>query len=103
MQGKDTTISTFFQLFKPIFQERNLDFIKKIGADKYVKKLTTIKLFMLLTFAQLEQFKGLRDISNSLHHKAHSQIIDMESISHSQISRRLSAIPQDVLQVLFRL
>ena len=78
------------------------DFIKKTGVDRYVKKLTTIKLFMLLTFAQLEQFKGLRDISNSLHHKAHSQIIDLEFISHSQISRRLSAIPPDVLQVLFQ-
>lgn len=102
MQGKDTTKSTFFQLFRPIFKEKTLDYLKSVGVDRYVKKLTIIKLFMLLTFAQLEQFKGLRDISNSLHHKAHSQIIDLESISHSQISRRLSAIPPDVLQVLFQ-
>lgn len=102
MQGKDTTKSTLFQLFRPIFKEKTLDYLKSVGVDRYVKKLTTIKLFMLLTFAQLEQFKGLRDISNSLHHKGHSQIIDLASISHSQISRRLNAIPPDVLQVLFQ-
>ncbi len=102
MQGKDTTKSTFFQLFRPIFQERTLDYVKKVGVDRYVKKLTTIKLLMLLTFAQLEQFKGLRDISNSLNHRAHSESIDLESISHSQVSRRLNAIPTDVLQVLFQ-
>ncbi|WP_242946694.1 DUF4372 domain-containing protein, partial [Carboxydocella sp. JDF658] len=30
------------------------------------KKLTALKLFYLLAYAQLEQLKGLRDISNSL-------------------------------------
>ena len=102
MQGKDTTISTFFQLFRPILREDVFEYLKSVGVDRYVKKLTTIKLFMLLTFAQLEQFKGLRDISNSLHHKAHSKMIDLESISHSQISRRLNAIPTEVLQVFFQ-
>lgn len=102
MQGKDTTKSTFFQLFRPIFRERTLDFIKRSGVDRYVKKLTAIKLFMLLTFAQLEQFRGLRDISDSLHNKARSQSIDLESISYSQIARRLKAIPTIVLRVLFQ-
>ncbi|MCL5982325.1 MAG: IS4 family transposase [Firmicutes bacterium] len=102
MQGKDTTISTFFQLFRPILRNEILEHLKSIGVDRYVKKLTIIKLFMLLAFAQLEQLSGLRDISNSLHHKAHSQMIDLSSISHSQIARRLSAIPTEALQTLFQ-
>ncbi len=102
MQGKDTTISTFFQLFRPIFQSRALDFIKRAGADKYVKKLTAVKLFMLLAFAQFEQLKGLRDISNSLHNEAHSKSVDLESISHSQISNRLKDVSTDVFKVLFQ-
>ena len=44
MQGKDTTKSTFFQLFRPIFKEKTLDYLKNEGVDRYVKKLTTIKL-----------------------------------------------------------
>jgi len=102
MQGKDTTISTFFQLFRPILQDEIFEYLKRMGVDRYVKKLTTIKLFMLLVFAQLEQLHGLRDVSNSLRHKAHSQMIDLKSISHSQIARRLTAIPIEILQTLFQ-
>ena len=102
MQDKDTTKTTFFQLFQPVFQGVFSQFIKAIGVDKYVKKLTTIKLFQLLFFAQVEQYSGLRDISNSLNHKDHSLCMKLESISHSQISRRLNAIPTSVFQVLFQ-
>ncbi len=45
MQDKDTTKTTFFQLFQPVFRGVFSQFIKAIGVDKYVKKLTTIKLF----------------------------------------------------------
>lgn len=102
MQDKDTTKTTFFQLFQPVFQGPVPQYIDATGVDKYVKKLTTIKLFQLLSFAQLEQFNGLRDISNSLKHEEHSQSIELESISHSQISRRLNTIPTSVFQVLFQ-
>jgi hypothetical protein len=55
-----------------------------------------------MSFAQLEQFNGLRDISNSLNNEAHSQSIELASISHSQISRRLNAIPPSVFQNIFQ-
>lgn len=102
MQDKDTTKTTFFQLFQPVFRGVISQFIKTTGVDKYVKKLTTIKLFQLLFFAQVEQYNSLRDISNSLNNKEHSRCIELESISHSQISRRLNAIPTSVFQVLFQ-
>ncbi|KYH31069.1 hypothetical protein MOMUL_26000 [Moorella mulderi DSM 14980] len=57
--------------------------------DKYVKKLTTLQLVELITFAQLEQLDGLRDISNSFHDPKFSRAINLESFSFSQISRRL--------------
>lgn len=102
MQDKNTTITTFFQLFQPVLQGPVPNYIDENGVDKYVKKLTTIKLFQLLSYAQLEQFNGLRDISNSLNHEDHSQSIGLESISHSQVSRRLKAIPTSVFQILFQ-
>lgn len=102
MQDKNTTKTTFFQLFQPVFQGPGPQYIDDKGVDKYVKKLTTIKLFQLLSYAQLEQFNGLRDISNSLYHNDHSQSIELESISHSQVSRRLNTIPTSVFQILFR-
>lgn len=102
MQDKDTIKTTFFQLFQPVFLGQISQFINRLGVDKYVKKLTSLKLFQLLSFAQLEQYNGLRDISNSLNHEPHSLSIELESISHSQISRRLNAIPSSVFQILFQ-
>jgi hypothetical protein len=102
MQDKDTIKTTFFQLFQPVFQGPFSQYIEETGVDKYVKKLTTIKLFQLLSFAQLEQFNGLRDISNSLNDEDHSLSVELESISHSQISRRLNAIPTTTFHVLFQ-
>ncbi|HZK00314.1 MAG TPA: IS4 family transposase, partial [Tissierellaceae bacterium] len=102
MQDKNTIKTTFFQLFQPILQGPVPQYIDDKGVDKYVKKLTTIKLFQLLSYAQLEKFNGLRDISNSLNHEEHGQSIELESISHSQISRRLNTIPTSVFQILFQ-
>lgn len=97
MQGKDTTKSTFFQLFQPIFL-----YLKDTEVDKYVKKLSLVKFFKLMVYAQLEQFRGLRDISNSLCNKTHSQYVDLESISYSQIARKLNALPTTIFQTLFQ-
>ncbi|NLC45322.1 MAG: IS4 family transposase [Clostridiales bacterium] len=102
MQDKDTTKTTFFQLFQPVYQGLFSQYIEETGVDKYVKKLTTMKLFQLLSFAQLEQFNGLRDISNSLNNEDHSLSVELESISHSQISRRLNSIPTSAFHVLFQ-
>lgn len=101
MQDKDTIKTTFFQLFQPVFQGPGPQYIDDKGVDKYVKKLDAIKLFQLLSYAQLEQFKGLRDISNSLNNENHNQSVGLESISHSQISRRLNTMPTDVFQLIF--
>ena len=101
MQDKNTTKTTFFQLFQPVFQGPGPQYIDDKGVDKYVKKLDAIKLFQLLSHAQLEQCKGLRDISNSLNNGQLSQSVGLESISHSQISRRLNTMPTDVFQLIF--
>ena len=34
MQGQDTTISTFHQLFNPISTEKFLQLVKEMGVDK---------------------------------------------------------------------
>lgn len=68
-----------------------------MGVDKYAKKLHTIRLIELIAYAQLEQLRGLRDISNSLNYEMISEAIGLESISTSQISRKLRELPTDIL------
>jgi len=55
-----------------------------------------------MVYAQLEQLKSLRAISNSLNNQELSQAIDLESFSFSQVSRRLNNLPTEVLQTLFK-
>ncbi|WP_366921520.1 DUF4372 domain-containing protein [Metallumcola ferriviriculae] len=102
MQGKDTKKSTFYQLFKPILNGQFFKQIKDLGVDKYVKKLFTPQFIIFMIYAQLEQLKGLRAISNSLNNQDFSQEINLKSISFSQISRRLNNLPTEVFQTLFK-
>jgi len=102
MQDKDTTKTTFFQLLKPIFNKTFYEQINNPGIDKYVKKLSTEQLVTLIIHAQLEQYDGLRDISNSLNDDKFSQAINLDSFSASQISRRLRDLSPEVVQLLFK-
>jgi hypothetical protein len=103
MQDKDTTKSTFIQLFKPVLSKKFFQRLKELNVDKYVKKLKTTQLIGLLSLAQIEQQRGLRDISNSLNNDELSKAINLESISASQVSRRLRNLPTAVIQELFDL
>ena len=98
---KGITKTTFFQLFEPIFQKKFLDSLLTNQVDKYVKKLITIQLIQLFIFAQLHQHKGLREISNQLNNDNSKKLIDLESISAAQLSRRLRDLPTDIVQSLF--
>lgn len=102
MQDKDTTKSTFIQLFEPIFSKNFLQLLKDLKVDKYVKKLKTAQLIELVAVAQLEQQWGLRDIGNSPNNDELSKVINLKSISVSQISRRLRTLPSQVIQALFK-
>ena len=98
---KDSTKSTFFQLFEVINNKSFLKLVRTSKTDKYTKKLTTDKLITLVALAQLDQAKGLRVISSSLHNEELKKSINLDSISHSQLSRKLRDISPDIIQSLF--
>ncbi|WP_429163721.1 IS4 family transposase [Desulfitispora alkaliphila] len=101
MQGKDIINSTFHQLFRPIFSKNFYQQLTELEVDKYVKKLKTDQLLKLFVNAQLEQYRGLRDISNNLNDDQFSQAINLDSISASQLSRRLRKLNPKIVQQLF--
>jgi hypothetical protein len=102
MQDKGTTNSTFDQLFEPIFSQSFHQLLQKLEVDKYVKKLTAFKFIILMVFAQLEQLTCLREISNSLNNNIFSKTIKLDSISFSQISRKLRSMMLETVEFLFR-
>src|SRR5690554_6249321 len=100
MQGKDTTKSTFNQFFQSVLRFKK--YLKTLEVDKYVKKFTAFKFILLMSFAQLNQLKSLRDISRNLNSEQLSQSIDLSSISPSQISRKQRDKLMEAVQALFR-
>ena len=99
MQGKDTIKSTFDQLFEAVTSfTQNL---KDREVDKYVKKFTALKFILLMSFAQLNQLKSLRDISNHLNDEQLAEAIALSEISASQISRKQRSELLEVIKALF--
>lgn len=99
---KDTINTTIFQLSKLLFGKKFSEYLKNSGIDRYVKKLFTTHLLILLIYAQLKKHEGLRAISDSLKAEEFQQALKLDGISASQISRRLNKLPTEVLQVLSR-
>ena len=104
MQDKDTTQSTFMQAFQPFFSEDLWETIHQEvpGLDYRTQKLKTHQLTLLMSHAQLQEYTALREISASVQSHPLGQAIGLESISHSQISRRLKSLPPKVPEMLFK-
>lgn len=104
MQDKDTTQSTFMQLFQPIFSKEIWTKINQEvpDLDKRVRKLKTNQLTLLISNSQLQEHRALRKISASVNSNDFGRTIGLESISHSQISRRLGVLPIKVSEMLFK-
>jgi DDE family transposase len=103
MQDKHTTKTTFFQLFQPILTQNLWQNISSTfsGIDKYIKKLQTYQLFLLLSYAEIFQYRSLDEISKSLENLELKKAVKLDSISKSTISRRLRELPLEVTQILF--
>jgi hypothetical protein len=98
---KDTKLSAYSQLFQPFFNEKIIEQLERLEVDKYVKKLTTIQLIQLIAYAQIQQQDCLREISNNFHNPDFQINIGLESISFSQISRRLRDLDPETVKLLF--
>lgn len=98
--NKDTNKSTFKQVFSVLSQFKQR--FEEMEADRYVKKMTTLQFIELMMTAQLNKESSLRDISSSLNNEALKQEINLNSISASQISRRMRNLCTELLQRLFK-
>ena len=98
---KNTNKSTYNQLFQTIYNEKFLSNVKESEVDAYTKKLTVVKLIQMISYAQLEQLKGLRHISNSLNNDNFRSAVGLDSISASQLSRKLRDLSPELTQSLF--
>jgi IS4 transposase len=98
---KLTRKTSFGQWFSPINLQLFEEKVTTMKLDYYTKKLTTESFLKLLLFAQLEEIESLHALSDCLFDDELQQEIDLDSISISQLSRRLNSLNPDLFQLLF--
>src|SRR5699024_3021518 len=89
------TIKTVFKEYiHPLDSKVIQKMIDYAKIDKHVKKLDVLKFTNLFIYAQLQGLPSLGRISEKVKRKKSVQIqVDLESISKSQLSRKLGDIP----------
>ncbi|QOY33900.1 IS4 family transposase [Anaerobacillus isosaccharinicus] len=98
---KITRKTSFGQWFSPINLELFDDQVKTLKLDFYTKKLTTESFLKLLLYAQLEEVESLHALSDCLFDDQLQKGVNLDSISISQLSRRLNGMNPDLFQRLF--
>lgn len=100
---KDTIHATINELIKIIDAEKFLDIVNDPGVDRYVKKLTAYRFFLIGIVAQLKGTESLRSLSEYQKHSGPFQsLVDFKSISTSQLSRKQSTLPSDIFETVFK-
>lgn len=100
---KDTTRSVLAEYLVPLNTESVFQELNRLQLDRYVKKLGTTQFIQLFVFAQVKQIGTLTDISLELEaNEGLQKEIDLESISTSQLSRKLRDVPTQFTDFVFR-
>lgn len=98
---KSTRNNAFIQWLSPINKELFDNQIQKQQLDYYTKKLFMKSFVSLLLYAQLHETESLHAISDGLFSEELQESVQLQSISTSQLGRKLSSIPTTFFQTLF--
>lgn len=98
---KITRKTLFGQWFSAMNLQLIEDQVKIKKLDYYTKKLRTESFLKLLLFAQLVEVESLHALGDCLFDEQLQKGIELDSISISQLSRRLNSLNPDLFQLLF--
>ena len=98
---KFTRKTSFEQWFSPISSTKLEELVEAYQLNYYTKKLHIASFLKLFVFAQLNETESLRAVSETLFSDDLQKVTDLDSISFSQLGRRLNQIPSEVFQELF--
>lgn len=101
LMDKITRKNSFGQWFSPINLRVLEENVKTMKLDFYTKKLTTESFLKLLLFAQLKEVESLHALDDCLFDDQLQKAVNLDSISFSQLSRRLNGMNPDLFQSLF--
>src|SRR5699024_1845473 len=96
-----TRKTSFTQWLAPINQTLFDNQVKDLYLGYYTKKLYMKAFIPLLLYAQLHETDSLRSISDAMFADELPQASGLDSISFSQLGKRLSQVPTSFFQSLF--
>lgn len=96
-----TRKTSFEQWFSPISTELFNEMVEKLQLDYYTKKLYMAPFMKLLLFAQLHGTESLRALSDAVFSDELQKAIGFESISFSQLGRKLNEVPTSFFETIF--
>ena len=98
---KFTRKTSFEQWLSPISSTKLEELVEAYQLNYYTKKLYIASFLKLLVFAQLNETESLRAVSDTLFSDDLQKATELESISFSQLGRRLNQVPTEVFQQVF--
>lgn len=98
---KFTRKTSFEQWFSPINRPLFDELVKAHQLNRYTKKLYMASFMKLLLFAKLHEIESLRALSDAVFSEELQRTTGLESISFSQLGRRINTIPTEFFQPLF--
>ncbi|MEK4495881.1 IS4 family transposase [Ureibacillus sp. FSL W8-0352] len=98
---KFTRKTSFEQWFSPINRPLFDDLVKTHQLNHYTKKLYMASFMKLLLYAQLHETESLRALSDAVFLEELQRATGLESISFSQLGRRINTIPTEFFQTIF--
>ncbi|MCK8061716.1 MULTISPECIES: IS4 family transposase, partial [unclassified Fusibacter] len=94
---------TINKVLEPISSDFISTIFKRYSADKYIKKLSSRSLITLFLMADFKELAGLRKISTDLEFDFdYQRILKLNSISPSQLYRRLIKLDTGMLREIFQ-
>lgn len=100
---KNNTKSVFKEYLNPLDAPILSKMAAQMKLDKYVKKLDTLTFTKLFIYAELAEIQSLTETSFRVNHSSELQeALQLQSISTSQLSRKLCQIPPAIFDAVLR-
>ncbi|MGY3189336.1 hypothetical protein ACVWXS_004065 [Lysinibacillus sp. TE18511] len=93
--------TSFEQWFSPISMELLNEQVKTHQLNYYTKKRHMALFLKLLLYVQLHETESLRALSDAIFSEDLQKATELDSISFSQLSRRLHQVPTEFFQSIF--
>ncbi|WP_107842145.1 IS4 family transposase [Metasolibacillus meyeri] len=98
---KFTRKTSFEQWLSPISNNLLEEQVKAHQLNTYTKKLYMASFLKLLLYAQLHETESMRALSDCVFSEELQNAIQLETISFSQLGRRLNQVPTEFFQTIF--